>query len=195
MISNFATSVKFPENKTCENFQIYSTFLKFSSILVLASSISVTLFWKATSTVSHCSLISLEVSSRILSMSCRSCIDPILSCSARTILSWENWAQDSGVDCLKRIMKRIINHYCGASFQDYSWIQDFEADFPQTVSLKSWIKEIKIAFLIYFQSGLKTIGHLNLNFWIFSGHIASFKIRVLKFQDFGNFELSPMSLN
>ena len=24
----------------------------------------------------------------------------------------------------------------GKSFQDYSWIQDFEADFPQKVSLK-----------------------------------------------------------
>ena len=24
----------------------------------------------------------------------------------------------------------------GESFQDYSWIQDFEADFPQKVSLK-----------------------------------------------------------
>ena len=26
--------------------------------------------------------------------------------------------------------------YMGKSFQDYSWIQDFEADFPQKVSLK-----------------------------------------------------------
>ena len=24
----------------------------------------------------------------------------------------------------------------GESFQDYSWVQDFEADFPQKVSLK-----------------------------------------------------------
>ena len=39
---------------------------------------------------------------------------------------------------------------------------------------------------------LKTIGHLSFKLWIFSGHIASFKIRVLKVQDFGNFELSPM---
>ena len=29
---------------------------------------------------------------------------------------------------------------------------------------------------------------------MFSGHIASFKIGVLKVQDFGNFELSPMLL-
>ena len=26
--------------------------------------------------------------------------------------------------------------YMGESFQDYSWIQDFEADFPWKVSLK-----------------------------------------------------------
>ena len=40
----------------------------------------------------------------------------------------------------------------GESFQDYSWIQDFEADFPQKVSLKSWIREIIIGSLIYIQS-------------------------------------------
>ena len=28
------------------------------------------------------------------------------------------------------------DHKMGESFQDYSWIQDFEADFPQKVSLK-----------------------------------------------------------
>ena len=28
------------------------------------------------------------------------------------------------------------NPFMGESFQDYSWIQDFEADFPQKVSLK-----------------------------------------------------------
>ena len=27
-------------------------------------------------------------------------------------------------------------NYMGESFQDYSWIQDIEADFPQKVSLK-----------------------------------------------------------
>lgn len=63
------------------------TFAKFSSILVLASSISVTLFWNATSTASHCSRMSRDVSCRMLSMSCRSCMEAILSCSARTMLS------------------------------------------------------------------------------------------------------------
>ena len=34
---------------------------------------------------------------------------------------------------------------------------------------------------------LKTIDHLSFKSWIFSGHTASFKIRVLKVQDFANF--------
>ena len=33
----------------------------------------------------------------------------------------------------------------GESFQEHSWIQDFEADFP------SWIKQIPIVSLIYIQ--------------------------------------------
>ena len=33
------------------------------------------------------------------------------------------------------------NIYMGKSFQDYSWIQVFEADFPQKVSLKIPNKE------------------------------------------------------
>ena len=41
---------------------------------------------------------------------------------------------------------------------------------------------------------LKTIDHLNFKLWIFSGHIASFKIGISKVQDFGNFELSPMGV-
>ena len=39
---------------------------------------------------------------------------------------------------------------------------------------------------------LKTIGHLSFKLCIFSEHITSFKFGVLKVQDFGNFELSPM---
>ena len=38
---------------------------------------------------------------------------------------------------------------------------------------------------------LKTIEHLNLKLWIFSGHTACFRLE--DFQDFGNFELSPMN--
>ena len=39
---------------------------------------------------------------------------------------------------------------------------------------------------------LQTIDHLCFKFRIFSEQIASFKMGVLKVQDFGNFELSTM---
>ena len=55
----------------------------------------------------------------------------------------------------------LINKLMGESFQDYSWIYDFEEDFPQKVFLKSWIQEIILASLIYFQS-VRTIDHLIL---------------------------------
>ena len=45
---------------------------------------------------------------------------------------------------------------------------------------------------LVFSVCLKTIDHLNLKLWIFSGHTVSFKIGVSKDQDFGIFELSPM---
>ena len=78
------------------------------------------------------------------------------------------------------------------SFQDYSWIQDFEADFPQKVSLKILNKGDNSCFSDLFSVYLKAIDHLNLKLWIFREHIASFKIWVSKVQDFGNFELSLM---
>ena len=49
-----------------------------------------------------------------------------------------------------------------------------------------------ISFSDLFSVCLRTIHHLILKLWIFSGHTASFKIEILKVQDFGNFELSPM---
>ena len=80
--------------------QIYLrvTFFKFSSSLVLASSISATRFWMLTSTVSHCSRMSRDVSSRMLSSSVRSWMEAMRSCSARQMLSWLNCCHDSGVD-------------------------------------------------------------------------------------------------
>ena len=47
-------------------------------------------------------------------------------------------------------------------------------------------------FSDYYSDSLKTIDHLSFKLQKFSVLIASFKIRVLKVQDFGNFELSPM---
>ena len=34
------------------------------------------------------------------------------------------------------LVQYMITHDMGESFQEYAWIQDFEADFPQKVSLK-----------------------------------------------------------
>ena len=39
---------------------------------------------------------------------------------------------------------------------------------------------------------MRTIDHLILKLWIFSGHTVSFKIEISKVQDFGNIELSPI---
>ena len=64
--------------------------------------------------------------------------------------------------------------------------------FHRKSASKCWIREIIIASLIYLVF-LRTINHLSLKLRIFSEHNASFKIRVSKVQDFGNFELrSPM---
>ena len=46
-------------------------------------------------------------------------------------------------------------YWMDESFQDYSWIKDSEAD--RKSASKSWIKQILIASLIYFQ-----FDHLNL---------------------------------
>ena len=75
----------------------------------------------------------------------------------------------------------------GESFQDYSWIQDFEDDFPQKVILKMLNKGNYISFSDLFSVCLRVIDHLILKLWIFSGHTASFKIEILKVQDLGNF--------
>ena len=64
----------------------------------------------------------------------------------------------------------------GESFQDYSWIHDFEADFPSSFF---------DLFLVY----LKTIDHLNLKLWIFVGilQVLGFdfkKFRILEILNF-----------
>ena len=85
-----------------------------------------------------------------------------------------------------------INMNMGESFQDYSWIQDFEDDFPHKVILKMLNSGDYISFSDLFSGCLRTTDHLILKLWIFSGHTASFKIEISKVQDFGNFELSTM---
>ena len=82
----------------------------------------------------------------------------------------------------------------GESFQDYSWIQDFEADFPLKVSLKM-LNLADYNSISHLPSvSLKSVGHLNLKkCWYFVGIIASFEIWISKVQDFQNFEISPIN--
>ena len=76
----------------------------------------------------------------------------------------------------------------GESFQDYSWIPDFEADFPQKVILKILNQADSYIFFDLISVYLKTFKHFILKLFIFIG-----KLQVLRFdfqvQDFGNFEL------
>ena len=51
-----------------------------------------------------------------------------------------------------------------------------------------------MSFYDLFSICLRAIDHLILKLWVFSGHTASFKIEILKVQDFGDFELSPMHM-
>ena len=64
--------------------------------------------------------------------------------------------------------------FMGESFQDCSWIQDFEADFPKKVSLK-----------------ILNLADSNSFFDLFSVYLKMID-RFAKVQDFLNFELSPM---
>ena len=62
------------------------------------------------------------------------------------------------------------------SLQDYSWIQDFEADFPKKVSLKMLIKADNISFPDIFTVNLKTIDHINIKNHSIGWPNTSFKI-------------------
>ena len=49
----------------------------------------------------------------------------------------ESSIHTAAIGCLKALMNNSVsNKIMGESFQDYSRIQDFEADFPKKVSLK-----------------------------------------------------------
>ena len=53
--------------------------------------------------------------------------------------------------------------------------------------MKCWIQQTMTASLIYFH-----IDQLNVKLLLFCRHTACLKIWISKFQDFGNFELSPI---
>ena len=64
--------------------------------------------------------------------------------------------------------------------------------FHRKSASKCWIQQIIYRSPELYLVFLKPTDHLSIKLWIFSRNIASFKIRVLKVQDFENFELSPM---
>ena len=74
----------------------------------------------------------------------------------------------------------------GESFQDYSWIHDFDADFPQKVSPKIVNYSDSNGHFGFTSVDLKTIDHLNLKWFIFFG-----KLQVLRF-DFQKFRILEM---
>ena len=77
-----------------------------------------------------------------------------------------------------------LNIHMGESFQDYSWIQDFEADFLWRVSLKMPNLTDYNSISHLFSVSLKTIDQLNWKLLIFCKNNASFEIWILKFMIF-----------
>ena len=69
------------------------------------------------------------------------------------------------IDSSSNILGSITIVYYGSGsnnmdesfYVDYSWIQDFEADFQKKVSLKMLNRQILIASLIYFQFILRQL--------------------------------------
>ena len=90
-------------------------------------------------------------------------------------------------ECLQKVsMTWKCHNHMDESFQDYSWIQEFENQ-----NIKCWIGESILVHLIYFSLS-KDNEHLKFKLWTFYGHIACFKTGVSKVQNLGNLELSPM---
>ena len=79
----------------------------------------------------------------------------------------------------------------GESFQDYSWIQNFEADFLWKVSLKMLNYGDYNRFSYLHWVCLKTIDHINFKLWIFSGYTASLRSEFWKFRIFENLNFHP----
>ena len=75
----------------------------------------------------------------------------------------------------------------------YAWVKVFRI-IPEFRILRLTFHR-KSASKWWIRVCLRTIDHLNLKLWIFSGHTASFKIGVSKVQDFRNYEFSPMHMH
>ena len=81
--------------------------------------------------------------------------------------------------------KYLYKLHMGESFQDYSWIQDFEAEFPQKVGLKMLNYADFSSFSDLF-SDFWAIDHLYWNCYYFVGIQL-----VLRVQDFEIFNFHP----
>ena len=90
-----------------------------------------------------------------------------------------------------KITNDMMTAMHGQSFQDCTWIQDFEADFLWKVSLKILNLTDSNIFFGLFSVYLKTIDYLKLEIVDIYRQTASFKIWFSKVQDFWSFELSP----
>ena len=78
----------------------------------------------------------------------------------------------------------LLSTHMGENFQDYSWIQDFEADFPQKVGLKMLNRKNYSRFSYLYTACLKTIGHLYLKLWILVGILQVLRFRILEILNF-----------
>ena len=75
----------------------------------------------------------------------------------------------------------------GESFQDDSFIQEFEADFPQKVSLKILNYAYTYGLFHLISVYIKTIDHLNLTLLIFIGILQVLRFGFQKFRILGIF--------
>ena len=79
----------------------------------------------------------------------------------------------------------------GESFKEYSCIQDFEADFPQKVSLKilNLTDYYSISHLLSISP--KTIDNLNWKYWYLVGIMQVLTFEILKFRIYESLNFHP----
>ena len=82
---------------------------------------------------------------------------------------------DNAVQQMQLRTKYLYKLHMGESFQDYSWIQDFEADFPQKIGLKMLNYADFNSFSDLFSIHLWAIDHLYLKLLTLCRHTASFE--------------------
>ena len=83
------------------------------------------------------SIFRMFMKSWILWVSCKVNMKHLL-CKGPEVfmIPWTFQKLNSLLKYTNKIFHLVRNNDMGESFQDYTWIQDFEADFPEKVSLK-----------------------------------------------------------